>query len=191
LQLSREIVRGKEVNRLANEETTETTPVEETADDTVVTDEVVTGETETADAGQPESEEPQSAEVTDEAPATAEVALPELNTSLAPAQGATEDAQRVEVPGGREYELIFIVRVGEDPNAATERARGIIEQSGGVVDNVRISETRRLAYPVKKQIEGVYVVINGRFTKEAAAELDRVLKLDEAVLRHMTLREDQ
>ena len=86
---------------------------------------------------------------------------------------------------------MFIVRAGEDPNAATERARSLIEQDGGAIDNVRISELRRLAYPVKKQIEGIYVVLNGRFTKETAAELDRSLKLDEAVLRHMTLREDQ
>jgi small subunit ribosomal protein S6 len=180
---TREIVRGKEVNRLANEETN------------AVTEETVTGETETANAPQPEAIEPQSAEA-EAAPAaedaaTAEVVEPELNTSLSAVETAPVAAERVEVEGGRNYELMFIVRTGEDPNAATERVRGQIEQTGGAVDNVRVSETRRLAYPVKKQMEGVYVVINGRFTKETAAELDRTLKLDEAVLRHMTLREDQ
>ena len=68
--------------------------------------------------------------------------------------------------------------------------RELIEGSDGAIDNVRTSETRRLAYPIKKQSEGIYVVINARFTKETKNELDRLLKLEEPVLRHMVLRED-
>jgi small subunit ribosomal protein S6 len=158
------------VNRLANEETN------------------VTEETATT-----ENEEPQTEEVQDAAPAADDStdSQPDLSDSLQPAEGASPDASSIEVPGGRNYETIFIVRVNESAQAATDRARAVIEQSGGAVDNVRISEQRRLAYPIAKQIDGVYVVINGRFTKEAAAELDRELKLDEAVLRHMTIRLDE
>ena len=122
-------------------------------------------------------------------------AQPELNASLTQAAGASDEAsvqaERVEVENGRDYELMFIVRITESTDAATERVRAIIEASGGAVDNVRVSEQRRLAYPIKKEIEGFYIVLNGRYTKEAAAELDRALKLDEAVLRHMTVRLDE
>jgi len=171
---------------LANEETTpvaEETVASEDAPVSPATDDMTEDTTETAEPEATESEEAQ--------PATAEAVEPELSTSLSPAEGASVETARADVSGGRDYETIFIVRVGEDPNAVTERIRGLIEQGGGVIDNVRISELRRLAYPIQKQIEGVYVVLNGRFSKETAAELDRVFKIDEAVLRHMTLREDQ
>lgn len=126
----------------------------------------------------------------DSAPAS-NAAEPALNESLSPADGSSAQTERVEVENGRDYEVMFIVRITESTDAATERARAVIEQSGGVVDNVRVSEQRRLAYAIKKEIEGFYVVINGRFSKEAATELDRELKLDEAVLRHMTIRLDE
>jgi small subunit ribosomal protein S6 len=66
--------------------------------------------------------------------------------------------------------------------------RALIEGSDGAIDHVRTSETRRLAYPIKKQNEGVYVVVNARFQKEMNLELDRFMKLEESVLRHMILR---
>lgn len=125
------------------------------------------------------------------ADAQSEDTQPDLNETLAPAEGASPDAERIEVPGGRKYETMFIVRMGEDTKAVTDRIRSVIEGDGGAIDNVRVSGMRRLSYPIKKQMEGIDVVFNGRFTKETAAELDRALKLDEAVLRHMTLREDQ
>ncbi len=125
------------------------------------------------------------------ADAPSEDTQPDLNETLTPAEGASADAERIEVPGGRKYETMFIVRMGEDTKAVTDRIRSVIEQDGGAIDNVRVSGMRRLSYPIKKQMEGIDVVFNGRFTKETAAELDRALKLDEAVLRHMTLREDQ
>lgn len=118
-------------------------------------------------------------------------AQPELNEALSPVEGATAEPEQVEVPGGREYEVMFIVRANESTEAATDRARTVLQNNGGVVDNARTSEQRHLSYPIKKQTDGFYVVLNGRFSKEAAAELDRELKLDEAVLRHMILRQDE
>ena len=113
---------------------------------------------------------------------------PELDSTLHETTVATPDAERIEVPGGRNYETMFIVAVGNDANAASQRAKAVIEADGGVVDTVKISEMRRLAYTIKKVNEGVYVVFNGRFTKETATELERHLTLDETVLRQMTLR---
>jgi small subunit ribosomal protein S6 len=164
---------------------TETQAVTETATEDTQPEIEATDQTE--DSQESASDDTQSAEAPTEA-APSEDTQPELNESLAPAEEAP--AERIEVAGGRNYETMFIVRSGEDNNAVTARIRSVVEQDGGAIDNVRISEMRRLAYPIKKQVEGIYVVFNGRFTKETAEELDRALKLDEAVLRHMTLRED-
>lgn len=116
---------------------------------------------------------------------------PELSAALS--SSSDEDAPRREVEGGRSYEIIFITRAG-DPDAtdtATNRLREQIEGNGGAVDNVRTSETRRLAYPISKEIEGIYTVVNARFLTDRIAEIDRFFKLEEAVLRHMILKQDQ
>lgn len=102
-----------------------------------------------------------------------------------------EAPPRKEVPGGRAYEVIYIVRTG-DPEAvekSIESVRGIIEGSEGAVDNVRASEARRLAYPIEKQTEGIYVVANARYAASVSAELERYFHIEESVLRHMVLRE--
>lgn len=96
-----------------------------------------------------------------------------------------------EVPGGRAYEVIYVVRAG-DPDGldqTNQRVRDLIERTGGAIDNVRVSETRRTAYPIKKQVEGIYVVVNARFVKETNVELQRFFKLEESILRHMILAE--
>lgn len=117
---------------------------------------------------------------------------PELNDVLAPINGS-EVTERKEVVGGRPYEIIYVSRVGDNEatEASTTRVREIVEGGEGAIDNVRVSEPRRLAYPIEKEIEGLYVVINGRFKKELTVELDRYFKIEESVLRHMILREDQ
>ncbi|MEO6907007.1 MAG: 30S ribosomal protein S6 [Abditibacteriaceae bacterium] len=103
-----------------------------------------------------------------------------------------EETPRKEVEGGRAYEIIYIVRTS-DPEwveKAIESVRNIIESDGGAVDNVRASEARRLAYPIEKQTEGIYVVTNARFAGNVSAELERYFRIEESVLRSMVLRED-
>ena len=160
------------------DETAAETPAVEAADEAVANETAETPAVEATDEA-----------VADEAPANEAVAEAPAQ-ELAPAEPESP-AERVEVEDGRDYELMFIVRITESTDEATKRVRTLIEGSGGAVDNVRVSEQRRLQYPIKKEIEGFYIVVNGRFTKEAATELDRELKLDEAVLRHMTIRLDE
>ncbi|RYG54208.1 30S ribosomal protein S6, partial [bacterium] len=97
-----------------------------------------------------------------------------------------------EVANGRAYEVTYIVQanVANAVEETQERVKTLIENAGGALDNVRVSEARRLAYPIDKKTDGVYVVINARFAKELTTELDRFFKLEERVLRHVVLRED-
>ncbi len=114
----------------------------------------------------------------------------ELSESLSPLGEVSEE--RKEVEDGRSYEIIYIVRPAGDDSIqnVTNRVRTMIEEGKGAVDNVRVSESRRLAYPIDKENEGSYVVINARFHKSHLDEINRFFQLEDAVLRHMILRED-
>jgi small subunit ribosomal protein S6 len=110
-------------------------------------------------------------------------ALPSLSSEAEP---------RKPVPGGVGYEVIYVVRAG-DPQiveSSSQKVRELIEGGQGAVDNVRASEVRRFAYPIQKQTEGVYIVVNARFKPEFTAELERYFKIDENILRHMVLKEE-
>ncbi|MER3500914.1 MAG: hypothetical protein IMHGJWDQ_001787 [Candidatus Fervidibacter sp.] len=91
----------------------------------------------------------------------------------------------------RSYELIFLVDAAlpkEELNALIEKVQNFLEQREGVVDNVRISDVRRLAYEIKKRTHGVYVVFNFWLKPNLVTELERMLRLDERVLRHMVIK---
>ena len=115
-----------------------------------------------------------------------------LAPDLAPELQAVVETPYVEVPNGRPYEITFIVKANDPAALESTQAKvnALITNSGGAVDNVRVSEVRRLAYPIAKQTDGVYVVINARFEKSLTDELQRYLKIEENVLRHILLRED-
>lgn len=130
-----------------------------------------------------------SSEIAPEGTPTVIAPQPELSESLSP---ASEETPRQEVEGGRAYEIIFITRAGDADATETSigRMRAMIEATGGAIDNVRTSEVRRLAYPIAREIEGVYTVVNTRFANQNLSELDRFFKLEESVLRHMILRDE-
>lgn len=132
-----------------------------------------------------------------------EVSAAEAPQSSGPARDAdgftsalpslADDEPRKHVPGGIGYEVIYVVKAG-DPQlveTSTQRVRELIEGSEGAIDNIRASEVRRFAYPINKQNEGVYVVVNARFKPEFTSELERYFKIDESILRHMMLKEDR
>ena len=169
-----------------------TTTVEPTAADGGVTD--VDAEVSDTTEATNDTEAPRAESDVEQAPVAS---APRPTTSRmgdvigGPAPVAEPGAPRKEVPGGRAYEITYIARAGnpEASDAVAARVQALIEGSGGAVDNLRASETRRAAYPIHKQVEGVWVVVNARFPKETTNELDRFFKLDENVLRHMILKE--
>ncbi len=117
-------------------------------------------------------------------------------TDLMPELDASQtEAEREELPNTRAYEVAYIVLANneEAQTATQERLKTMIEEGKGAVDNVRVTESRRLAFPIKKQSvtqsEGVYVVVNARFSQSLIPEMDRFFKLEDNVLRHIILRE--
>lgn len=76
----------------------------------------------------------------------------------------------------------------EELEPIVEKYRQIVIDQGGEVDQAGKWERRRLAYEVKGRREGIYVLMNFKCEPAAANELERVLKLDEAVLRQIVVR---
>ncbi len=91
----------------------------------------------------------------------------------------------------RSYELVFIVNPEleeDDLTAVRERVEGLIERSGGKVTKVEPWGLRRLAYPMQKQWEGQYVLMQLEIEPQGVAELERDLGLVEPILRHLIVR---
>jgi small subunit ribosomal protein S6 len=67
----------------------------------------------------------------------------------------------------------------------------VIRNDGGTIDSVDIWGRRRLAYEINKKSEGIYAVVQLTANAEATVELDRQLKLSEAVMRTKVLRAEE
>ena len=88
----------------------------------------------------------------------------------------------------RNYELVCIIQPDLDEtafNGVIDRVKGWITESGGSVDKVDVWGRRRLAFPIHKQREGQYVLLNLSLKPATIAELERNIRFQETVLRHM------
>lgn len=89
------------------------------------------------------------------------------------------------------YELLFFVApsIDEESRAAVlARIDATIAASNGVVDNVDNWGKRKLAYEVNGLTDGDYTLIDFHADSASIAELDRVLRIADAVERHMIVR---
>ncbi|MDX9864935.1 MAG: 30S ribosomal protein S6 [Anaerolineaceae bacterium] len=89
------------------------------------------------------------------------------------------------------YEVIFILQPDLDDNANTElieKVQGWITNAGGVVEKVDRWGKRRLAYQIRKQRDGYYVLINAQIPAEFNTELERNLQIQESVMRYMVIQ---
>jgi len=91
------------------------------------------------------------------------------------------------------YELMFIIHPGTEVEAQdtlVERVKALIEQGEGRITEVKKWGKRTLAYEIRDQKEGFYVLVNYESVPAVCDELDRVLKITEAVIRFMIVRTD-
>jgi len=93
-----------------------------------------------------------------------------------------------------DYEIMVILDPDIDERTVApslEAFLEVIRQSGGTVENLDIWGKRRLAYEINKKSEGIYAVANFSSSPAATAELDRQLRLSEAVMRTKVMRQDE
>ena len=94
----------------------------------------------------------------------------------------------------RKYETIFILQPSLDEEAFksnVDKFKGVIENGGGVVDNVDFWGKRKLAYEIKKVNEGYYTLINFSAEPELPKELDRIFRITDTVVRHIIIKDEK
>ncbi len=94
----------------------------------------------------------------------------------------------------RVYEELFIVRPGtpdEELDALIEQLHGVVTTAGGTVDKTDKWGVRRLAYRVKKFGEGIYTLIVFNAPASAVKEIERRLRVTDAVIKFITVRIDE
>ncbi|MCC6178501.1 MAG: 30S ribosomal protein S6 [Chloroflexi bacterium] len=94
----------------------------------------------------------------------------------------------------RDYELMVVLTPELDEagiTATTERLTTLVSSRGGEVVELQPWGRRRLAYPIQKFRDGFYAVAKLRMTPEVAEPLDRGLRLNESVIRHLLVRLDE
>lgn len=98
----------------------------------------------------------------------------------------------------REYELYLVIDAdAEEPDVSSllERITQLIvagdgETSGEMI-KVESRGKRRLAFPIRGKLESQDVILNFRTPPQALPEMERILKLDELVLRYLIVRQDE
>ena len=89
------------------------------------------------------------------------------------------------------YELLFFVAPtisDEDRVAVMKRIETTIAEGAGKVDNVDEWGKRKLAYEINGLTDGDYTLVNFHADPQNVAELDRVLRITDAVVRHMIVK---
>ena len=92
------------------------------------------------------------------------------------------------------YELMYIVKPELDDQAVQQeidKVGQLIQTNGGQVKKVTPWGKRRLAYSVKDQREGHYVVEEFDRDQAEVQEVERVLRISDSVFRHLLVRQEE
>ena len=94
----------------------------------------------------------------------------------------------------RTYEIVFII----DPDAddaevmrLTETTQEIITDQGGSITKTEMMGKRQLAYEISHKRNGIYVLLEVEGSGAEIAELERRMRVNDRILRYMTVRVDE
>lgn len=93
----------------------------------------------------------------------------------------------------RTYEIVFIIDPGADDAEVmklSEAIQKIITDQGGVITKIDMMGRRQLAYEINHQKEGSYVLLEVEGSGAEIAELERRMRVNDRILRYMTIRVD-
>ncbi|GIV21697.1 MAG: hypothetical protein KatS3mg023_3448 [Armatimonadota bacterium] len=92
------------------------------------------------------------------------------------------------------YEAMYLVHPSVDDERLAEiiaRYNQVVESAGGVIEHSGKWDRRRLAYPIQKVQEATYVLMYFRAAPQVPAELDRLFRISDEVIRHLIIRHDK
>ena len=90
------------------------------------------------------------------------------------------------------YETMYILRPDipeEEVDSHLKKYSEILEKSGTEVLDSQMRGKRRLAYPIAKHKEGIYVQLSHKGTGQQVATLERAMRLSEDVIRYLTVKQ--
>lgn len=91
------------------------------------------------------------------------------------------------------YESIFIVRPSlsdDDISKIIEKMKGVLERAGASLLSVENWGKKKLAYEMSRERKGLFVNLHFRSGGEAVSELERSYRLEDAVIKFLTVRLD-
>jgi small subunit ribosomal protein S6 len=91
------------------------------------------------------------------------------------------------------YETMYILRpdISDDQvNQAIVKYQNLLKEHGAEMLETQHRGKRRLAYPIDKHREGVYVQMNYRSPGNAIAIMERAMRINEQVIRFLTVKQD-
>jgi small subunit ribosomal protein S6 len=94
----------------------------------------------------------------------------------------------------RNYEIIFILRpdiTEEEVDKLITQMEGVVVGTGGKLEKVEKLGRRRLAYRVRKQREGLYVLFRLQSSGDTVKEFERRLKVTDTVIKYLSVRIDE
>jgi len=91
----------------------------------------------------------------------------------------------------RQYETLFIVNPDsseEDLKAVATKIKGVVSGMNGIVTSYDEQGKKKLAYSVKKQNKGYYVLMDYVGSADIVSEIERNMRLDDRVLKYLTVK---
>lgn len=92
------------------------------------------------------------------------------------------------------YEIMFIVKTtieSEKQKKTIDAMKKIITDGKGKIVEAKEMGEKKLAYPIKKELNGYYFCLKVEATKEVVSEFDRRASIDETILRHLIIKLDE
>jgi small subunit ribosomal protein S6 len=89
----------------------------------------------------------------------------------------------------KNYELVYVLRPNLDDEAkavVSNKIKDVVSTDGEII-SIDAWGNRKLAYPIAKVSEGYYVLVNFKANRDLPKEIDRNLKINENVIRHMII----
>ena len=90
------------------------------------------------------------------------------------------------------YESVLVISAkltDEEIEAVSEKFKALIEKHA-TLDSVDVWGKRKLAYPIDKETEGYYVLYNFTSKPDFPAELDRIYKITDGVIRSLIIKKE-
>lgn len=92
------------------------------------------------------------------------------------------------------YEILFIVKSNleeKDIKEAAKTYESLLKDVKAKSVSLKDLGSKKFAHPIKKEVRGNYYIINTECNTDTISELDRRMRIDERILRHLIIKEEE